>query len=891
VPGYEIVAELGRGGMGVVYQAKQLAARRDVALKMIRDGALAGPEQRVRFRIEADAAAQFQHPNLVRIYEVGEHDGLPFFSMELAEGGSLDKELAGRPMPVRPAAELVRALAEAVQYAHEKKIVHRDLKPANVVRTGDGRPLITDFGLAKRLDRDTAVSASGAVLGTASYMAPEQAQGQAKHVGPAADIYALGAILYECLTGRPPFTAENWHRALEQVIRDDPVPPTRLRAEVPAELEAVCLKCLEKKPDQRYASAGLLAEDLKCFLAGEPIAAAPISDEERQARWARAAGFEIEDVLTYGVRDVVYRARQAHLNRIVALKVIAAPVESDPAALDRLRREAETVARLDHPNIVRIYSSGELLGRTYLAFEYVAGGSLIERFVDRPLPPREAARLVRQLAEAMHYAHGRGVLHCALKPSNVLLTPEGLPKITNFGLSVLLEQPAAERRLAFRRLPSYMAPELMDGWAGEVGPAADVYALGAILYKLLTGGPPFLAETVAETVAQVRSQEAPVPSSAQEDVPELLDRVCRKCLAKGPSERYGSAGELAEELAFFLAGAPRVAVGSGTELPHVHGYEVLRQLSQGNMSVVFEARELSSDRRVAVKILRREFRYGKPLLARLREVAVEVSRLRHPNIVEVYECREHDGLPCFILELLPGGSLDQRSSRQMPIEAAASTVRALACALEAAHRQQVLHGNLKPSKVLLAADGTPKISGFIISEQQRELLREEQANMTLAAPAVMGTPRYMAPEQLAGNTAAIGPATDVYALGLILYELLTGWLPFRAATLWEMLAQVRHEPAQPPSKVRGDVPEELDSICLRCLAKKPEQRYPSALALAEELERFLAGEPLRWPAAPEQPPGPRGPSRADAAAKAPNETAPRAGVWARLTGWLTGRRK
>jgi eukaryotic-like serine/threonine-protein kinase len=563
VPGYEIVGELGRGGMGVVYKARQLAARRLVALKMIRDGVLAGPEHRARFRIEAEAAARFQHPNLVRIYEVGEHAGLPYFSMEFAEGGSLDRQLGCAPLPVRAAAELVRTLAEAVHYAHEKKIVHRDLKPANIVLTGDGRPLITDFGLAKRLDSDTAVTGSEAILGTASYMAPEQAEGRAKQVGPAADIYALGAILYELLTCSPPFRADSWHATIKLVIHEDPVPPTRLRPEVPADLETICLMCLEKEPEQRFASARYLAEDLTRFLAGESISAAPSSDAERQARWARQAGFEIEDVLTYGVRDIVYKARQAHLNRTVALKVIAAPVQPDPVALARLQQEAKTVAILDHPNIVRIYSSGELHGRTYLAFEYVAGGSLIERFVDQPLPPRVAAHLVQQLAEAMHYAHQHNVLHCALKPSNVLLTADGVPKITNFGLSVLLDQPEAERRLAFRRLPSYMAPELMDGRSADVGPATDVYALGAILYKLLTGGPPFLGETVAQTVEQVRSQMPPLPSSVQAAVPPVLDVVCYKCLAKEPRARYASAGELAWN---YSASSPR---SSRRPLPEV----------------------------------------------------------------------------------------------------------------------------------------------------------------------------------------------------------------------------------------------------------------------------------------------------------------------------------
>jgi serine/threonine protein kinase/tetratricopeptide (TPR) repeat protein len=375
VPGYEVLGVLGRGGMGVVYKATQIELKRLVALKMIRAGAQADPEDLLRFRIEAQAVARLQHPNIVQIYEIGEHEGLPYFSLEFVDGGSLAQKLDGTPLPAHPAAQLVETLARAVHYAHQQGIVHRDLKPANILlrgkseirnpksetisqdqnpksettirsvsvlpdssleivsdfgfRISDFIPKITDFGLAKRLDEaETHQTRTGAIMGTPCYMAPEQAAGCVTDVSPATDVYALGAILYELLTGRPPFKAESLYATLDQIRGQEPVPPRRLQPHLPRDLETICLKCLQKESPKRYPSAEALADDLRRFGHGEPIRARPIRTWERAYKWVKrrpvAAGFVLAcavAVLSLLAGILVYGQYQHERARLIEIQL------------------------------------------------------------------------------------------------------------------------------------------------------------------------------------------------------------------------------------------------------------------------------------------------------------------------------------------------------------------------------------------------------------------------------------------------------------------------------------------------------------------------------------------------------------------------------------------
>jgi serine/threonine protein kinase len=577
--------------MGVVYKARQVSLDRLVALKMLRDSALAGPDQLVRLRTEAAAAARLQHPNIVQIFDLSEHDGLPFYAMEYVPGGNLAQWLEGKPAEPREAAELVETLARAVHFAHQQGILHRDLKPANILLAspvapvvggsrlplGSVTPKISDFGLAKRLDAAPGLTPSTAVLGTPSYMAPEQAGGQGGAVGPATDVYALGAILYECLTGKPPFESDSLLKTLDQVRYQEPTPPSQARPEVPADLDAICLRCLRKEPDRRYDSAAALAEDLQNFLSGKPLAA---DQPDAPADLAQVPGYEVWQELARGGVWVVYKARDVRAKRLVALKRVRPGSPLAPHHLTQLRAIVDVARKLEHPHVAAVVDAGGRGQRLYVAVELVEGGSLARKLAGQSLAPVDAAWLLERLARAVHHAHEKGLIHCHLSLGNVLLgvapdsPPQGTPGGSKFeerlGVPKLIGFEIARRRQeagspedldAIRPMSPAMAPEQLFGKPEQIGPATDVYSLGVILYELLTGRPPYRAATTSDLLLQVGFDTLQPPRRINLEVPAGVDRVCMKCLEKDPAKRYATGLELAEDLVRFQKGEPVLAPG------------------------------------------------------------------------------------------------------------------------------------------------------------------------------------------------------------------------------------------------------------------------------------------------------------------------------------------
>ena len=426
IPGFDIVGQLGLGGMGVVYLASQTALRRNVAIKVIELARKTTSESRQRFRAEAETVARLQHPNIRQLYEVGEHDGRPYLVMEYVEGDTLAQRIQGQPWPARPAAELILTLAQAMEYAHSQGVIHRDLKPGNIMlsrlidhRDDDGgsfrlitaeastRPWsglarITDFGVAKDLADDAQVTSPDELLGTPSYMAPEQTGRFPRPITPATDVYGLGAVLYELLTGRPPFNTGSAVDTILQVVSDEPVRPRQLRPNVPLDLETIALKCLAKEPSRRYASAAALGDDLRRFLMGEPIQARRPSWGERATKWVRRN----RQLATMHAVAVIAACSMMSTLWIYNNTLKSALQQLQTERLNAVGAEAEAVRQQQRAEAEREQAQEDLTRIKTIVDRVLANGRLdtLKRSADGDIDPADAQQVhLRMMLEGIEF--------------------------------------------------------------------------------------------------------------------------------------------------------------------------------------------------------------------------------------------------------------------------------------------------------------------------------------------------------------------------------------------------------------------------------------------------------------------------------------------------------
>ncbi len=612
--------------------------------------------------------------------------------------------------------------------------------------------------------------------------------------------------------------------------------------------------------------------------------------------------YRIEKVLGQGLFTAAYLARAEATELQVVVRVLRPEFAGQPRVRAEFLDLSKRALHVVHENVVLTRETRAFPERNiYFAVRDYVDGVTLQRLLEggKRFEPAQAVQLLRQLLAALGAVHRRGMCHGGVKPSNVFLCAEdrvvlGDPSLLVRGIGVALERLSYDYR--------YAAPETFRG-SGTVGLQSDFYALGCVAYELACGAPPFVSDNYLELAALHVHEAIAPPSRRGSRLGPAGDAVLMKLLARSPAERYANVDDVLRALtelevswkpAVPEAGRPAAPLVHDASLAHYRGsesvvgfdasaasvvgdrvsgtrdvpeesalarelpdpahppaqignYDIIETLGRGGMGVVYKARDQRLDRVVALKVLpsrlvdqaQRYFGGASPFLREARAVA----RLQHPNIVQIYEIAEHQGLPYLSLEFVGGGSLAQKLHEEKTLEprAAAELIAKLARAVHHAHEQGVLHRDLKPSNVLLTPDEQPKIADFGLAKLLGPLTEDVYPTME---GVVLGTPAYMAPEQAAGDIKAVGPAADVYSLGVILYESLTGQRPFWGDNVMATLSRLATQPASPPSLLNSAVDRALDAICLKCLEKEPARRYPSAAALADDLDRWLRDEPI-----------------------------------------------
>ena len=530
---YELLDRLGKGGMGVVYRARDTKLDRPVAVKLLLGDLEGDDETRERFLREARAAGELNHRNIIQIYDFGEDGGRAFIVMELLEGASLNEFLKEHPdLSLDRKLQIMTGVCDGLAFSHSRSIIHRDLKPANLFITKDRQVKVLDFGLARIAS--SKLTRTGLVFGTPDYMSPEQVRG--KVVDERSDIFSLGAVFYQVLSGRKPFAARTLPEVMRKVLTEEPVPLTQ--GEAPPSLARIVMRSIQKDPLTRYQKVEELLADLRGVDPAEPADPAVPEGEPRQID-----RYQVLERVGRGGMGVVYRARDPVLDRDVAIKSLLVDFGADRDARARFQQEARAAARLQHPNIVTIYEFGEQDDSPYLIMEFL-GGDDLEGLMrrDPPLSLKHRLDIVAQLCDGLAFAHDQGVVHRDIKPGNVRVLEDGSVKLLDFGLATVQRADAAAGTLAGSA--GYASPEQLS--LEHVDGRADLFSVGVLAYELLTGRQPFTGDSPAAVAYQVLKEEPPSLRSVAPQLPKALEKVITRALQKKRDKRWSSAQELGD---------------------------------------------------------------------------------------------------------------------------------------------------------------------------------------------------------------------------------------------------------------------------------------------------------------------------------------------------------
>jgi serine/threonine protein kinase/tetratricopeptide (TPR) repeat protein len=547
---YEILKRLGEGGMGAVYKARDRELDLFVALKVIRPELANHPDILRRFKQELILARQVTHKNVIRIFELGMADGRKFITMDYIEGRDLKSILVERgKLPPDETVRIMRQICRGLEAAHAEGVVHRDLKPQNIMLDANGRVWVMDFGLARSMDL-VGITRTGALMGTPDYMSPEQAR--AEKVDARSDLFSLGIIFYEILTGVLPFRADTMMATLLKRVQEKAPPPNSLDPGIPQRLSDVVMKCLEVEVARRYQSASEMLTDL----GGNTPSNASVVQTAVAAPDAIIPGstfgprYTIESLIGEGGMGTVYKARDNELDRTVALKLVRRELAGDPTSMQRFKQELQLASRISHRNILRIHDLGDVGGVKFISMMFVEGQDLHE--VIRECGRMPVARLVniaRQLASALDAAHAEGVVHRDLKPRNVLIDGSDQVYVSDFGLAKSLEAESATMMTRAGEIlgtPRYMSPEQAESKPADH--RSDLYSFGVILYEMATGDAPFAADSTMQVMYQHVTQKPKDPKLVNPELPDYLARIILKCLEKDPASRYQEAREILQDL-------------------------------------------------------------------------------------------------------------------------------------------------------------------------------------------------------------------------------------------------------------------------------------------------------------------------------------------------------